>query len=658
MLKIKNITIKNFMSVGSVTKSITLDENDLTLILGDNIDQGSDGSRNGVGKSVIVDALSYALYNAPVRRISLPKLINKINDKNMIVTVDFERDDQQYRIERGKKPEIFKFFVNGIDIEKPIDKKDKAEGEKKNTQVEIVKIFGMSHLLFKHILALYSKTIPFIDEGSAVQRTIIEELLGITQLSEKAAILSSNMKDTKTEIDREEFRHKLVNDSNIQIQQNINQFTIKSTGWDTTHAESLAKFEKNLEKMLEIDIDVEIQKHLDNEERQNKIKTITESNRDKQLVIDEQNRDIQKKHDDNKREQTDLHSQMTRDYNEVVGILSTTEKTLVDITSSEKTLISNNEHLVKHACPECGQDIHDDKHDDMVKKNENEIELISSKKDVCVNDITAIKSIIVEKETLVREQLALIDGITAPVLMENDEMEPVPVLERPNLNYDTIHEAYEHKTNFDNLVTTYEKEVTNENPYIEQIQTITDSIKEIDYEMINELVNLYNHQDFLLKLLTRKDSNIRIQIIEQNLTFLNSRLDHYCKELGLPHQVYFGGDLNVDIIKTGNSYDAGNLSGGEVTRLVLAFSFAFRDVHEALNFPVNIMFVDELIDSGMDSKGAELALHILKNISRNNNKNIYLISHREDFIPRVSNVLMVTFNNNFTDYNYEIDVQP
>ena len=90
MLQIKDLTIKNFMSVGNVTQAVAFD-NDLTLVLGENLDLGANGSRNGTGKTTIVNALSYALYGNALTRIKLGNLINKTNDKDMLVSVDFAR---------------------------------------------------------------------------------------------------------------------------------------------------------------------------------------------------------------------------------------------------------------------------------------------------------------------------------------------------------------------------------------------------------------------------------------------------------------------------------------------------------------------------------------------------------------------------------------
>ena len=94
MINIQNLTVKNFMSVGNATQAINFDRRDLTLVLGENLDLGGDGSRNGTGKTTIINALSYALYGIALSNIKRDNLVNKTNGKNMIVSLDFAIGDQ------------------------------------------------------------------------------------------------------------------------------------------------------------------------------------------------------------------------------------------------------------------------------------------------------------------------------------------------------------------------------------------------------------------------------------------------------------------------------------------------------------------------------------------------------------------------------------
>ena len=185
MIKIKNITVKNFMSVGNQTQAIDFDKGELTLVLGENLDLGGDdsGSRNGTGKTTIVNALSYGIYGNALTNIKRDNLINKINNKGMMVSITLEKNNIEYQIQRGRKPNILKFIVNGEEQE--TETVDESQGDSRETQKVIEDIFGMSHDMFKHLIALNTYTEPFLSMKPNDQRTIIEQLLGITLLSEK-----------------------------------------------------------------------------------------------------------------------------------------------------------------------------------------------------------------------------------------------------------------------------------------------------------------------------------------------------------------------------------------------------------------------------------------------------------------------------------------
>ena len=130
MIKFKDLTVKNFMSVGNQTQAVSFDKQQLTLVLGENLDQGGDdsGSRNGTGKTTIINALSYALYGLALTNIKRNNLINKTNNKGMLVTLSFEKDNKQYKIERGRSPNVLRFFVNGQEQEMS----DESQGDSRN----------------------------------------------------------------------------------------------------------------------------------------------------------------------------------------------------------------------------------------------------------------------------------------------------------------------------------------------------------------------------------------------------------------------------------------------------------------------------------------------------------------------------------------------
>ena len=209
------------MSVGNQTQAIDFDKGELTLVLGENLDLGGDdsGSRNGTGKTTIVNALSYAIYGNALTNIKRDNLINKINGKGMLVSIEFEKNGIEYSIHRGRKPNILKFVVNGTE-EEPTDHNE-AQGDSRETQKAIEDLFGMSHDMFKHILALNTYTEPFLSMKNNDQRNIIEQLLGITMLSEKADGLKEKMRINRDATNAENTRIETVKASNERIQANM-----------------------------------------------------------------------------------------------------------------------------------------------------------------------------------------------------------------------------------------------------------------------------------------------------------------------------------------------------------------------------------------------------------------------------------------------------
>jgi len=227
----------------------------------------------------------------------------------------------------------------------------------------------------------------------------------------------------------------------------------------------------------------------------------------------------------------------------------------------------------------------------------------------------------------------------------------------PVVTYDSLEDALNHKTTLSSLERDLEIKAAETNPYNDQIEELKNTaLQIISWDYANELSRIKDHQEFLLKLLTSKDSFIRKRIIDQNLAFLNQRLTYYLDKIGLPHTVEFQNDLSVIITQLGQDLDFDNLSRGERNRLILSMSWAFRDVWENLYRPINLLFIDELVDSGMDASGVESSIAVLKRMTRESNKNVFLISHRDDLTSRVNHVLKVIKENGFTSYSNDVEI--
>ena len=589
LLTIKEITVKNFMSVGNQAQAIDFSNKSLVLVIGENMDLGGDdaGARNGTGKTTIINALSYVFFGEALTNIRRDNLVNKTNEKGMLVSVKFIKNNVTYTIERGRKPQVFRFYAN--DIEQNVESNE-AQGENRETQQEINRLMGMTHAMFKNIIALNTYTQPFLSTKQAEQREIIEQLLGITLLSQKADLLKEKQKTTKQMLTEEKLKIDAKLSSNEKIQESIESLQIRSNAWAKQKEDDIKSFKEAIEELQKVDSEIEIEKH-------------------KRL----------QKHNEMQTALRSLHKEKAYHEDSLTKAENTVERTLADLKFAEQ-----------QKCPTCEQELKGDKHTHLVDKLK--IQLTES----------------TEYVTKLKSDLAKIQqGIN-----EVGDLGQVP-----DTYYDTIDEAYNHKGSLKDLQRQLKQTEKKEDTYAEQIAEMKKSaIQKIDYEKANELEDLHRHQDFLYKLLTAKDSFIRTRIIEQNLTYLNQRLAFFLGKVKLPHTVTFQSDLTVRIEELGRELDFDNLSRGERNRLILSLSWAFRDVWESLYQQINLLFIDELVDAGMDISGVESSMAVLKDMSRTQKKNIFLISHKDELVSRVNSVLKVVKENGFTNYANDVDI--
>jgi DNA repair exonuclease SbcCD ATPase subunit len=585
MIHIKNLTVRNFMSVGNTTQAVNFDRQDLTLVLGENLDLGGDGSRNGTGKTTIVNALSYALYGNAISNIRKDNLVNKTNSKHMIVSLDFSVSGRAYRIERGRKPNVLKFYVDSQERTAT----DESQGDSRETQEAIESVLGMKHDMFKHILALNTYTDPFLSLKANEQRIIIEQLLGITQLSDRADRIKEQVRETKDALSQEEFRIRAVQEANKRIQEQIESLKKRQKMWISKRDQDAAALAQAIADLECIDVEQEIQAH----------------------------RDLEIFHNDTK-----ARAAAEREIKSLEINIARLEKT-------QATLSQEIASLKNHQCHACGQDIHDVKQDEILQAKQHALE----------------------------ETINAIGNYQDDIEAQQDVLEQLgPAGTAPRVFYDTLEDALNHRNSLDTLTRNLEAKMIDQDPYQEQIEDMQhQALQEVSYNVVNEFNRLQEHQEFLLKLLTSKDSFVRKKIIDQNLSYLNNRLTHYLDRIGLPHTVKFQNDLSVSIEELGRELDFDNLSRGERTRLILSMSWAFRDVWESLYQPINLLFIDELMDNGLDTQGVESGLALLKKLSRERHKSIWLVSHRDELAGRVENILRVVKEHGFTSYNTDVD---
>jgi DNA repair exonuclease SbcCD ATPase subunit len=583
-LNFNTLSIRNFLTIGNVTEEIKLDNNLLTLVLGENLDSGGENSRNGVGKSTILKALFFALYGTSIGNIKKDNLVNNINLKHMEVSIEFNKFGKHYKVVRGRKPAFLQFFVEDGLVQDPTN--DEAQGESKYTQQEITKIIGMSPELFKQIILMTTDAEQVVAMKATDQKPIIEEMLGITLISTRAEKLKDIMKNTKEEIKEEEILLKGRHDNNTRISKMISDVQAKSIAFEQKKQDSISTIKSSLAVLAQVDIEQELENH------------------DMIVML------------------SGYKTTLTNQKKYKVQL----ETNIKSLSSKIDSLCHQLEHAKNKTCHACNQTITTNNNDNIA----NELEL-------ALNDYDAKQS--------------ELDVVTADIQELNNALSEAPDI---HTVYDNKQDAYQHKHTIVAMKEALVVEENLDNPYTEQIESLTNTgLLDISTIELDQKKMLFQHQEFLYKLLTNKDSFIRKKIIESNISSINRKINQYLDLLNLPHEVTFNNDLTIDIDLMGRDFDFPQLSRGERNRVLLATSWAFRKSWEEHNHSINLMMIDEMLDSGLDNSGAEKALHIMKSFVRDEKKTCFLISHKDELIGRVGNVLLIKKEDGFTSLEYK-----
>lgn len=721
MIRIVSVTMANFLSVGRQPQVIRLGGHALTLVLGENRDTGETNSRNGVGKTTMLHAISIGLFGEALTRIKVSNLVNNINQKGMIVCVEFERDGVVYRVERGRKPDFLRFFVDG-------QEEDSALGENKDTQAEITRIVGMSHALFCHIVALNTTTIPFLKMRTSDQREVIEELFGITQIAHKAEALKKLLSETKGRQREEQTSLAAMRAANDKIEQSISSARLKQARWEEDRAQRMEDIAVDIASLDGVDFDAELacfdkqdvwiereRECCRNIEQCEREITILQNEEDRILAeISKMRRDasdhgaqlIARLEAEAKRHETDaarssdkeigrFQADRERRTQSAQRKQSEMDRLAGDLKNLDVQLASGS----TSDCATCGQPLSGTDHLAKVvsRLEAQKVELQSSiamldaevknllvETDVIMVEIEALRkrdadaridalakadAALNEADAARKEQQARLealrasmddleqqarvasDAVTVATDVAKDAKAYLRTLgDKPVCSYPSREHVWKARQARDTLMGELEREDALVNPNDGNIEVLTETLQPIDISLSDELQVTMVHQDFLAKLLTSPDSFIRKKVVDRNLSHLNGRLGHFLTAMHLPHDVRFKSDLDVEIALDGRDYDYEQLSRGEMNRVNLSTSWAFRDVWEALHDRMNLLFVDEVVDTGMDDSGSEDAMTVLTKMGVEQGRNVFLISHKDSMIGRADRVLMVRKEDKFTTF--------
>lgn len=583
MIKFVQLTMKNFLSYGNNNTVIKLDRPGTTLIVGEDLDNTSNGQgSNGVGKSSLINALSYALYDKPISNISKDNLVNNVNKKNMEVTVDFVASNgKTYTIKRTRKT---KAGAAGNTVFLYEEGKDITPDSSANANLLIEQIIGMPYELFVRIVVFSASHIPFLDlpvksQQQANQTFIIEELFGLTVLSTKAEILKEHIKDTESRLNLIQVKIEHQEKEKARHQAQIESAKKRVLQWEESNAATIEALTQKLKKVETVNIEEQQEFH---------------------KVLDQA--------------VAQLRALTTQQHSIIKAITDTSKR----ISKAESDL----KHLLDDKCPFCLQKYANTT--DKITEVRHELDTQTESKDELEQELANLNISIETFDEVIKTTK---DKITV------DDVEGLLQIRDESSNI---------KRKIEDLGQAI-------NPYLDPLDEIMNvKIDTIDYEEINKLTKELEHQKFLLKLLTKKDSFVRKALINKNIPYLNGRLQHYLSVMGLPHKVEFTHEMTASISQFGRTLDFGNLSAGQRARVNLALSFAFRDVLQSLHNHINICMLDEVLDIGLDTIGVQAAARLLKHKAREEKLSLYIISHRDEVDGIFDRTMKVQLNKGFS----------
>ncbi len=572
----KSIELRNFLSFGNSTQTIELADQGTVTISGENVDQG--GS-NGAGKTSIINAICYALYNKPFDSISLQRLINSTNaTKNTLMEVRliFEKGGVEYEIYRARGEEY------RIEIRK--DGEDITPG-KGVTECDalIEDIVGISYDLFTKTVIFSGNSPAFLQLPIHQQRNQIEELFNITMLSEKAQLLKDKIRQTEGDI---KVAEAVCAQQQVAIDvhaKHIKEAKQRVARWNTQTQAEIAGIEETLATLATVDFDTE------------------------KLLHDER-------------------SKLKQEGAYLAAKLAPKKKDLQQLNKDLERLMGEEEHLKDAKCPYCSQN-----YADAQSKLAAVLESIEQKGAVAITltgEVEGLETQATEK----KQKLAEVEGA---------------------IKHQDLDDLLKARENVAALKTKLSQLKTATNPHEEALAELeAEKIDAVDTKKVDDLRRRLDHQNFLLKLLTDKNSFLRRRIINQTIPFLNNRLNHYTRTLGLPHVVKFDADMSCTVSEFGRELDFGNLSAGEKKRVNTAMALAFRDVLHHLHAKTNILLIDEL-DGALDQNGIDSVVRILKEKSRDEDMSVFVISHHPSISGRLDRNLIIRKENGFSSVVYD-----
>jgi DNA repair exonuclease SbcCD ATPase subunit len=574
-----NLKIKNFLSIGDPGIELSF-KSGITLITGENKDKDS---RNGVGKSSVIESIYWCLFGSTLRDIKKDKILHNQTKKDCKVILEFFIEEGQsknhYRVVRSLEP-------NKILLE--LDNKDISLSSIPKTDDYIKELIGANEEVFQNaVIMSANNTVPFMAQKKIDKRKFVEGILQLNIFSEmllKARADFNEIKNENTKLSSkftEQQRNLEVYNNQIEKNKKTRQFKIEQI------QEKIENHKVKIEEISSLDIKV----------LEEQLQTIKDSiTKKEQDLINLQDTIAPKLNEKLKKQEALIQ--------EIVSNIKNLEKSKTDISNKEGVCTLCKRPFEGFDVAELKIHLSDIETElKKIKSNYNEESLKLqtlknksleiSKLSVCLNK--EIKELNDQKQKLILDSKSL---------------------EQLNLRIQEL--------------TQEQEDLKNEKDSMEDLLTNTETeIKETEFQLqeVQKQMSILDTVKFVVS-----EEGVKTFIIKKMLNLLNSKLNYYLQILEAPCTCNFSETFEETITnEKGKECSYFNFSGGERKRIDLAVLFMFQDMlrtQSATSFSISMY--DELFDSALDAKGVEKILEILKSRTDNYNECVYIVSHNKE----------------------------